>query len=237
VRPARHIGRTGQAAARATARMHARLCWPVVGARLELPVPPLAARLLERHDRRRPAPVVCSKHTALRLAPVTVLVSGDHAAPAAAVVAVLPLTPPPAAAAARTADVVEMRLVRETMRERVEHTIERLYARGRRDEPSQRATAPSAGRAPTRGVSVPLPALVFPKLVLPAVATAPRIAAPAAPAAMPAAGSERAPAVPAGSSTFPLPAQAPAMPRLVDAVVGELERRIQAERERKGWLA
>jgi hypothetical protein len=82
------------------------------------------------------------------------------------------------------------------------------------------------------------PAPIFPVLALPVPGAAPRAAEahvrPGEPA--PAGARPVAPAGFAGDRPAPTPGR-PELPRLVDEVVGELERRIHAQRERKGWLA
>lgn len=215
-------------------------------------MPPLAAGLVlaRRADRGGPATVRWSTRIDLRLAPVAMLVTG--APPAAAVVsAATPQTAPraddrvsvrspqpPDRRISAATERLEMRLVRETLRERIEHTVERAVARGRREEPG-RTRAPETVAATLPGAApTSLPAPIFPKLPLHAapVAAQPPEMPGARPEAPPA--SVRADAHQALEGGRPQPLAHPHhLPQLVDAVVGELDRRVRAQRERNGWLA
>lgn len=232
-RPPR-IGLAGQAAARATARRRTRCGATVAGGRLEVPAPPLAASLLTRRARLA-APGAWAVRIELRLAPVTVLRSEAMAAPAASIVVpaphgdarLIPVTP------GASPDPPAMTLSRETIRERIERTVERLVARGRREEPPRRLDAPAVRLGPDRAATPAMAPPVFTKLVLPVLPVAARAAEAAG-----SDGGSAPPAVlapPAVPATGPLP-QAAQIPRLVEEIVGELERRTRAQRERRGWL-
>lgn len=250
------IGLAGRAAAGAAVRLRARLAATTTGGRIELPVPPLAARLLALRAPRVPAPVIWARQTELRLRPVTIVGPGGAPPPAAAVLTApaLTLAPQPAAASAPAPGTATgapgpatvpapppMRLVRETLRERIERTVERALARGRRDEPAAPpAAAPAAASTPRRRESAPPSAAVFPRLALAAPAAQLAAAIARAPVAAPAEPRERPPwaARPVSdASPHASLAHAREMPRLVDAIVGELDRRERAQRERAGWLA
>ena len=209
-------------------------------------MPPLAAGLVlaRRVHRGGPATVRWSTRIDLRLAPVAMLADRrPHRRPPSS----QPRTPqtapraddrvsvrspqPPDRRISAATERLETRLVRETLRERIEHTVERAVARGRREEPG-RTRAPETVAATLPGAApTSLPAPIFPKLPLHAAPVA------AQPPEMPGARPEAPPASVRGDAHQALEGGRPQplahphhLPQLVDAVVGELDRRVRAQR-------
>jgi hypothetical protein len=227
------IGVAGQTAAGETRRRGERLRPRTLAGRHEAAVPSLAARLLQRSAPLRPHHVTSLTRTELH--PGAAGRRGLPGPPGADGVAGAPGRP---AAPAAGAPAIELRLVRETLRERIDRTVERLIARGRRDEPAPRSTLPPPRPdAPPWGAGPPLPTRIFPTLAPPTRPTAAPV--PASPPAVDQRLAEATPAFapPVAAPTAPAAAHVPPLPQLVDEIVGELERRAQGQRERRGLLA
>ena len=215
------IGHAGLAAARIADRARRpRLRCRAVGRR-EAAAPPLAAGLLRRRH------TVAVPRTALRLAPLNLSVTVVRRETA--------VTRTAAGTVVRehAGHTVERQ---ETVRERVERTVERVLSRCRRE--ASVAPAPPAAAVAALGPAAP----AFPplRLALPAPAPAAGSAAPSRPGGeLDAAKRESRPEPgPAGAPVPPPPERGALtdIPLVVDRVVEELDRRVRAQRERRGWI-